>query len=87
MTALRIAPCFPAVWEEAEATRHFRGADYHIVIRNPKAPGKGQNRSSRWTAASAMEVRVTAARVGMNGVMTVCTPTVWFRLSGTGKNP
>ena len=36
-------------------------------------------------AASAMEVRVTAARVGMNGVMTVCTPAVWFRLSGTGK--
>lgn len=32
---LRIRPCFPAEWEEAEVTRHFRGADYHIVIRNP----------------------------------------------------
>lgn len=31
---LRIEPCFPAKWEMAEATRHFRGADYHIVIRN-----------------------------------------------------
>ena len=33
---LRISPCFPAEWEEAEVTRHFRGADYHIVIRNPE---------------------------------------------------
>lgn len=33
---LRISPCFPAQWEEAEVTRHFRGADYHIVIRNPQ---------------------------------------------------
>ena len=39
---LRIAPCFPAAWEEAEATRHFRGADYHIVIRNPKHLEKGK---------------------------------------------
>lgn len=39
---LRIAPCFPAVWEEAEATRHFQGADYHIVIRNPKHLEKGK---------------------------------------------
>ena len=33
---LRIHPCFLAQWEEAEVTRHFRGADYHIVIRNPE---------------------------------------------------
>lgn len=33
---LRIRPCFPAAWEEAEMTRRFRGADYHIVIRNPQ---------------------------------------------------
>lgn len=33
---LRIAPCFPAEWESAEMTRHFRGADYHIVIKNPE---------------------------------------------------
>lgn len=33
---LKISPCFPAQWEEAELTRHFRGADYHIVIRNPE---------------------------------------------------
>ena len=32
---LRIEPCFPSGWEYAEMTRHFRGADYHIVIRNP----------------------------------------------------
>lgn len=33
---LRIEPCFPSKWECAEMTRHFRGADYHIVIRNPE---------------------------------------------------
>ncbi len=33
---LRLAPCFPAAWQEAEITRHFRGADYHITIRNPQ---------------------------------------------------
>ena len=31
---LRIEPCFPAEWEYAEAARHFRGADYHVVFRN-----------------------------------------------------
>lgn len=38
---LRICPCFPAEWEEAEVTRHFRGADYHIVIRNPRHTENG----------------------------------------------
>lgn len=39
---LRISPCFPAEWEEAEVTRHFRGADYHIVIRNPERIENGK---------------------------------------------
>lgn len=39
---LRISPCFPAEWEEAEVTRHFRGADYHIVIRNPEQIENGK---------------------------------------------
>lgn len=33
---LRIVPCFPAGWEYAEMTRQFRGALYHVVIRNPE---------------------------------------------------
>lgn len=33
---LRVSPCFPAEWESAEMTRHFRGADYHVEIKNPK---------------------------------------------------
>ena len=33
---LRIEPCFSSDWEQAEMTRLFRGANYHIVIRNPK---------------------------------------------------
>ena len=39
---LRICPCFPAEWEEAEVTRHFRGADYRIVIRNPRHTENGR---------------------------------------------
>ena len=31
---LRVEPCFPAAWEEAQVTRRFRGTDYHITIRN-----------------------------------------------------
>lgn len=38
---LRIAPCFPSDWEQAEAMRHFRGADYHVVIRNPEKVENG----------------------------------------------
>lgn len=30
---LRIRPCLPSDWDQAEATRRFRGADYHILIR------------------------------------------------------
>ena len=33
---LRIEPCFPAAWECAQMTRHFRNADYHVVVRNPE---------------------------------------------------
>jgi len=33
---LRLSPCFPPEWEEAEMTRRFRGSDYHIVVRNPQ---------------------------------------------------
>lgn len=38
---LRIRPCFPAEWHRAEATRHFRGCDYHIVIMNPDGVENG----------------------------------------------
>lgn len=33
---IRIEPCFPAAWEYARMTRHFRNADYHVVVRNPE---------------------------------------------------
>ncbi len=32
---LQLNPCFPSEWDRAEMTRHFRGADYHMVILNP----------------------------------------------------
>jgi len=32
---LHVEPCFPAVWEQAEVTRVFRGSKYRIIYRNP----------------------------------------------------
>lgn len=39
---LCVKPCFPKEWESGEMTRHFRGADYHIVIQNPDHLENGQ---------------------------------------------
>lgn len=38
---LRIQPNFPAQWENAELVRHFRGAEYKILYRNPLKLEKG----------------------------------------------
>jgi cellobiose phosphorylase len=38
---LRVDPCVPKGWREFEMTRVFRGARYHIVVRNPKGVEKG----------------------------------------------
>ena len=38
---LRIDPCLPKEREKAEETRHFRGADYHVIIENPDHLEKG----------------------------------------------
>ena len=36
-------PCLPPPWNEAEATRVFRGGTYRITIRrDPKLPAGGQ---------------------------------------------
>jgi cellobiose phosphorylase len=32
---LRISPCIPKAWDGFSATRRFRGAEYHITVRNP----------------------------------------------------
>ena len=38
---LRIKPCLPQGWPEVVVTRRYRGATYHITIRNPApAPGR-----------------------------------------------
>ncbi|MCM1049226.1 MAG: cellobiose phosphorylase [Clostridiales bacterium] len=39
---LKVEPCIPKEWEAAEITRQFRGAAYHIVIRNPHHKGGGE---------------------------------------------
>jgi len=38
---LRIDPCIPADWDSFEVTRVFRGATYHITVRNPNHVSKG----------------------------------------------
>lgn len=39
---LRIVPCFPSQWENAEMMRVFRGAKYHIMIENPDHVSKAK---------------------------------------------
>lgn len=41
---LKIDPCIPRDWRQAEFSRHFRGADYHIRIYNPARQSKGVDR-------------------------------------------
>jgi cellobiose phosphorylase len=36
---LRIRPAFPSSWEEAEVTRHLRGADYRVRLRRGEHKG------------------------------------------------
>ncbi len=38
---LIIDPCIPKAWKEFTATRRFRGAVYHITVRNPSGISKG----------------------------------------------
>jgi N,N'-diacetylchitobiose phosphorylase len=38
---LTIDPCIPADWKEFEITRQWRGATYHITVKNPKGVQKG----------------------------------------------
>lgn len=39
---LKVEPCFPSCWESTEMTRHFRGADYHVVMKNPLGIENGE---------------------------------------------
>jgi len=38
---LRIDPCIPRTWKRCRIRRHFRGAVYDIIIKNPKGVEKG----------------------------------------------
>lgn len=38
---LTVDPCIPPDWKEFEITRQWRGATYHIVVKNPKGMQKG----------------------------------------------
>ena len=38
---LRIDPCIPAEWKEYSVQRNFRGVNYNICIKNPRAKMKG----------------------------------------------
>jgi len=38
---LRIAPCIPARWEQAQAWATIRGARYHLTVKNPRRRERG----------------------------------------------
>ncbi|MGH7739326.1 MAG: GH36-type glycosyl hydrolase domain-containing protein [bacterium] len=38
---LEIDPCVPKDWNQYEVTRDFRGASYHITVKNPKHVSRG----------------------------------------------
>jgi cellobiose phosphorylase len=38
---LVVDPCIPSSWKEYKVTRRFRGADYHITVKNPDGVCKG----------------------------------------------
>jgi cellobiose phosphorylase len=40
-SGLRVDPCIPQDWGKFEVTRKFRGAVYHITIKNPKHVSRG----------------------------------------------
>jgi N,N'-diacetylchitobiose phosphorylase len=39
--SLTVDPCIPADWKEFDITRQWRGATYHIKVRNPQGVEKG----------------------------------------------
>ena len=41
LTGLVIDPCIPKAWRGFEVTRQWRGATYHITVRNPNGVSKG----------------------------------------------
>ncbi len=41
---LKIDPCIPKEWDEFKVTRKFRGATYHITVKNPEGLSKGVRR-------------------------------------------
>jgi cellobiose phosphorylase len=44
--ALAIDPCIPPAWDGFTVTRVFRGATYHIEVRNPRHVSRGIRRVS-----------------------------------------
>ncbi len=61
---LRIEPCFPAGWKEAEMTRHFRGADYHVVIkRDHDSQNSAENQSHGETGNEVAKIIVDGTRI------------------------
>ncbi len=38
---LVVDPCIPAAWKEFQVTRQWRGATFHITVRNPNGVAKG----------------------------------------------
>ena len=41
LNGLQIDPCIPADWKGFSCVRKYRGAEYHITVRNPEGVEKG----------------------------------------------
>ncbi len=59
---LMIDPCIPTQWNGFEATRRFRGVQYHIVVRNPQRVSKGVR--EMWVDGRLMEGNVIPPQKG-----------------------
>jgi N,N'-diacetylchitobiose phosphorylase len=56
--SLTVDPCIPADWKEFEVTREWRGATYHIQVKNPSGGQKGVKSISLngWTINSPIPI-------------------------------
>jgi N,N'-diacetylchitobiose phosphorylase len=59
---LMIDPCIPPDWKEFEVTRQWRGATYHITVRNPNSVQKGVK--SLMLDAETVEGAIPAQKAG-----------------------
>ncbi|MEI6032970.1 MAG: glycosyl transferase [Verrucomicrobiae bacterium] len=69
---LRLDPCIPAAWPEFQAIRRFRGATYHITVKNPSGCCKGIARltvDGRAIAGNVIPLAQPGAKVEVEAIL------------------